>query len=142
MLCSRFVFICMIPGSLTLQLSNGYSIMFEALFTLVFCCYCLLRLMYGSTLMPTRQVVRIHASLPRAMLCFLLTISSPGPRSVRTPSPDRVLKLSIARWLMMSPRPHGCANSFRSSAHLSVAPRWRQHQCSLHVLQRSPASAH
>ena len=124
MLYSRFVFTCMTPGSLTLQPSNGSSAMFEALFTLVFCCDCLLRLIFESTLMPTGHVVRIHASLPQAMLCFLGTISSPSPRSVRTPSPDLVLKPSIARWLMVSPRPHGCANFFKSSMNLTVTRHW------------------
>uniref|UniRef100_A0A0A9BRJ4 Uncharacterized protein n=1 Tax=Arundo donax TaxID=35708 RepID=A0A0A9BRJ4_ARUDO len=46
-------------------------------------------------------VVRIRASPPRAMLCFLVTISSLGPPSVRAPSQDPVLRLSIVQWLMV-----------------------------------------
>jgi hypothetical protein len=43
-------------------------------------------------------VARIRAGPPRAMLRSLVTTSSPGPPSVRTPSPGLVLNPSIAQY--------------------------------------------
>ena len=98
--------------------------MFGALNTLVFCCDHLRLLILWSTLMLIGLVVRIRASPPRAMLCSSGTIPPPGPPSVRTPSQDPVLKLSIALWPMVLPRLHGYANFCRSFTLLFAALRW------------------
>ena len=124
MLFNRFVYTCMILVNLILRSSSGFYATSEALFTWAFCCNYLHLLILWSTLMLTGLLVRIHASPPRAMPCFSVTISSPGPPSVRTPSQGPVLKLSIAQWLMVSLRPAGCASSSRSTTPLYSALHW------------------
>jgi hypothetical protein len=99
MLSSKFAFTCMIHGSPTLRLSSAFFAISAGLFSSVSCCDPPHAPTLWYILMPTGQAVRIRASPPRAMRYFLVTISSPGPPSVRLLYQDPVLKLSIAQWL-------------------------------------------
>jgi len=81
-------------------------------------------LVLSSTLTLIGLAVLIRTSPPRAMLCFSVTVSSPGPPSVRPLCPDPVLRPSIALWQMVLPKRHGCASFYKSSMLLCAVPRW------------------
>jgi hypothetical protein len=85
-------FTCMIHGSPILRLSSALFAIFVGLFSSAFCCDPPRAPTLWCILMPTGQAVRIHASPPWAMRYFLVTISSPGPPSVRLLCQDPVLK--------------------------------------------------
>jgi hypothetical protein len=108
MLSSRFAFTCMIHGSPILRLSSAFFAIFMGLFSSASCCDPPRAPTLWYILMPTGQAIRIRASPPQAMWYFLVTISSPGPPSVRLLYQDPVLKQSIAQWLTGSPKRHGC----------------------------------
>jgi len=93
-------------------------------FISAFCCDRLPRQILWCILMLIGPVVQIRANPPRAMLCFSVTTSSPGPPSVRTLFPDPAPRPSIAPWLMVSLRPHGCANGYMSFTHLFAELHW------------------
>jgi len=74
--------------------------------------------------MLTGQVVRILANPHRVTRYFSGTTWSPGRRRGRTRCPDPVLKLSIALWQTVLPKPPGCASFSLSFMPLLGALRW------------------
>jgi hypothetical protein len=124
MLSSRFAFTCIIHGSPILRLSSAFFAISAGHFSSASCCDPPRAPTLWYILMPTGQAVRIRASTPRVMRYFLVTISSPGPPSVRLLYQDPVLKQSIAQWLTGSPKRRGCANSSRSFVLLFTVPLW------------------
>jgi len=119
---NKSVSTCMILARLIWLGSSAFFATFRALLIWGFCYDRLHHLILWCTLMLIGLVVWIHTSPTRAMLCFLVTTSSPSPRSVRTPSLGQVLKPSIVQWLMELQRPLGCANSCSSFTLLFAVP--------------------
>ncbi|GJW22143.1 ribonuclease H-like domain-containing protein [Tanacetum coccineum] len=111
---SRFAFICMIRGNLTLMLSSISCDMFEGLWILVSSYMLPLLLLWLVILMLIGQVAPLHEGLLQVIVFFWVIIFYLGQLNASTPSLAPVPKLNTMVLLMLSQRLHDFAIYFMS----------------------------